>query len=108
VDPTITSAIVEEYFRKKGMADCVRFRRNASKFTHHKKIVVCDNGVGKMVGFVGGLDLAVGRYDHSGHPLVPLLEHTFLQVDLLTEHLFSIQVFSVNFFSCRIGTAQRV
>eukprot|EP01134_Creolimax_fragrantissima_P007965 CFRG7965T1 len=37
-------------------------------FTHHQKTVVLDSG-GELVGYVGGIDLTIGRYDDQIHPL---------------------------------------
>ena len=48
-------------------------------YTHHQKTVICDADLGdgsgrrKLVGFVGGIDIAVGRYDNPQYPLFSTL-----------------------------------
>jgi hypothetical protein len=31
--------------------------------THHEKLILCDDGLGEVVAFIGGIELAAGRYD---------------------------------------------
>ncbi|XP_038904877.1 phospholipase D beta 1-like [Benincasa hispida] len=49
-------------------------------YTHHQKTVIVDADAGnykrKIVAFVGGLDLCLGRYDTSRHPLFRTLQTT--------------------------------
>lgn len=47
-------------------------------YTHHQKTVIVDADAGhnrrKILAFVGGLDLCLGRYDTPHHPLFRTLE----------------------------------
>ena len=47
--------------------------RNSVCFTHHQKLVVCDEN-GSLVGYVGGIDLTYGRFDDRSYPLFRTLE----------------------------------
>lgn len=47
--------------------------RNKVFFTHHQKTVICDDGRGDSVGYLGGIDLYSGRYD-SDYPLFRSLQ----------------------------------
>ena len=49
--------------------------RNSVCFTHHQKLVVCDED-GGLVGYVGGIDLTYGRFDDRTYPLFRTLEST--------------------------------
>ena len=60
-----------------------RFQQNfaASMYTHHQKSVVCDapdpsaqDGRRKLIAYVGGLDLAEGRYDTPEHHIFQTLK----------------------------------
>jgi phospholipase D1/2 len=42
--------------------------RNAMCFTHHQKMVVCDEK-SELLGYVGGIDLTYGRFDNSDYSL---------------------------------------
>jgi len=42
--------------------------RNSVIFTHHQKLVICDDDT-SLVGYIGGIDLTYGRWDHRGYPL---------------------------------------
>ncbi|KAF5776014.1 putative phospholipase D, protein kinase RLK-Pelle-LRR-I-1 family [Helianthus annuus] len=48
-------------------------QQEANIYTHHQKTVIVDTDAGygkrRIVAFVGGLDLSVGRYDSPEHPL---------------------------------------
>lgn len=47
-------------------------------YTHHQKTVIVDadagNNIRKLIAFVGGLDLCLGRYDTPSHPIFRTLE----------------------------------
>ena len=47
-------------------------------YTHHQKTVIVDADAGhykrKIMAFVGGLDLCMGRYDSPKHPLFRTLQ----------------------------------
>lgn len=47
-------------------------------YSHHQKTVIVDADAGhfkrKIVAFIGGLDLCMGRYDTPQHPLFRTLE----------------------------------
>lgn len=60
-----------------GEADtkCGENTRNAVIFTHHQKSIICDDGNGGLVGYVGGIDLTAGRYDTRKYPLFRSLQH---------------------------------
>lgn len=52
--------------------------RNSVVFTHHQKLVVCDDSVSGLVGYVGGVDLTSGRYDTPEYPLFRTLQSVHL------------------------------
>lgn len=47
-------------------------------YTHHQKTVIVDADAGqnkrKIIAFVGGLDLCLGRYDTPTHPIFRTLQ----------------------------------
>ncbi|XP_020218217.1 phospholipase D beta 1 [Cajanus cajan] len=49
-------------------------------YTHHQKTVIVDADAGenkrKIIAFIGGLDLCVGRYDTPNHPIFRTLQTT--------------------------------
>jgi phospholipase D1/2 len=54
---------------------CGENARNAVIFTHHQKSIICDDGDGGLVGYVGGIDLTAGRYDTRRYTLFRSLQH---------------------------------
>ncbi|KAL6182097.1 hypothetical protein ACLB2K_043520 [Fragaria x ananassa] len=60
-----------------------RFKREARLiYTHHQKTVIVDADAGdskrKIIAFVGGLDLCLGRYDTPEHPIYRTLQTVHL------------------------------
>lgn len=46
-------------------------------YTHHQKEVVCDDGEGTEIAFIGGIDLTDGRYDTGRHRIFEGLNNTW-------------------------------
>eukprot|EP01094_Clydonella_sp_ATCC50884_P001689 TRINITY_DN11272_c0_g1_i1.p1 TRINITY_DN11272_c0_g1~~TRINITY_DN11272_c0_g1_i1.p1 ORF type:complete len:858 (+),score=201.24 TRINITY_DN11272_c0_g1_i1:2121-4694(+) len=61
------------------LADNNRPWAAASTCSHHQKAVVCDVGDRDVRAFVGGIDLAFGRYDTHEHNVAPVRDPRFLQ-----------------------------
>ncbi|GER30383.1 phospholipase D [Striga asiatica] len=64
--------------RSAGKGSWVKKQETGTIYTHHQKSVIVDADAGnfrrKIVAFVGGLDLCVGRYDTPKHSIFSTLE----------------------------------
>lgn len=54
----------------------------SATWSRHQKLVVCDNGAGGVVAFVGGLDMASGRWDTPQHRLFVAPDDPQFQTDI--------------------------
>lgn len=72
-------------------------------YTHHQKTVIVDADAGnhkrKIVAFVGGLDLCLGRYDTSRHPLFRTLQTTHVDDYHNPNFTVGFQLKTINIFS---------
>lgn len=57
-------------------------------WAHHEKIIVID----QSVAFVGGIDLAYGRWDDGEHRLTDVGSVTLAQGDQITHHVATAQL----------------
>lgn len=57
---------------------CIWLQEVGTIYTHHQKTVLVDADAGhskrKIIAFVGGLDLCLGRYDTPEHPIFRTLQ----------------------------------
>lgn len=60
------------------MTETLFTQEAGTTYAHHQKTVIVDADAGnnkrKLIAFIGGLDLCLGRYDTPSHPIFRTLE----------------------------------
>lgn len=72
IPQTYSIKTVQAEFERRGMVGCIALVKRTKFSSHHQKAVIVGGTGSEVTAYIGGIDLAKGRFDDSQHQLFPM------------------------------------